>query len=115
MNWRGVSHPALEGTDARSLISVKPFPTYLGYSSRLLAESWDSNNLYWARLADEKGYPPVMLNLLVPELTYSMVENISPTSPTSWPALLRHFRETGLEFEQGKVPSLPRMGSDSGF
>jgi hypothetical protein len=111
----GVPHPALEASDARSLINVKPFPTYLGYSSRLLAESWDSNNLYWARLADEKGYAPVMLNLLVPELTYRMVENISATYLDDWPALLRSLRETGLEFEQGKVASLPRIGSDSGF
>lgn len=111
----GVPHPALGGTDARSLISVKPFPTYLGYSSRLLAESWDSNNLYWARLADEKGYPPVMLNLLVPELTYRMIENISATYLDDWPALLRSLRATGLEFEQGKVASLPNAGNDSGF
>src|SRR2546430_10497437 len=31
-------------------------PVFMGHSSRLLAETWDSNNLYWARLADEKNY-----------------------------------------------------------
>ena len=71
-------HPALAQTYARELLNVKPFPTFLGYSSRLLAESWDSNNLYWARLADEMGYSPVMLNRLVPELTHRMVEQILP-------------------------------------
>ena len=111
----GVPHPALDQTEARSLINMKPFPTYLGYSSRLLAESWESNNLYWARLADEKGYPPVVLNLLVPQLTYRMVENIAATYLDDWPALLRSLRITGKEFEQGKVASLPNLGSGSGF
>ncbi len=111
----GVPHPALAGTDARSLISSKPFPTYLGYSSRLLAESWESNNLYWGRLADEKGYPPVMLNLLVPQLTYRMVENIAATYLDDWPALLRSLRETGKEFQEGKFVSLPNTKSNSGF
>lgn len=111
----GVPHPAFAGTDALSLINAKPFPTYLGYSSRLMAESWESNNLYWARLADEKGYPPVMLNLLVPQLTYRMVENIAATYLDDWPALLRSLRETGKEFQEGKVASLPGGGSSSGF
>ena len=111
----GVPHPALGGTDARSLVNMKPFPTYLGYSSRLLAESWESNNLYWARLADEKGYSPVMLNLLVPQLTYRMVENIAATYLDDWAALLRSLRATGEEFQQGKVASLPGAGSNAGF
>ena len=111
----GVPHPVLAGTNSLSLINVKPFPTYLGYSSQLLAESWESNNLYWARLADEKGYPPVMLNLLVPQLTYRMIENITATYLGDWPALLRSLRETGKEFQQGKVASLPGAGSNSGL
>jgi hypothetical protein len=111
----GVPHPSLIGTDARSLINTKPFPTYMGYSSRLLAESWESNNLYWARLADEKGYSPVMLNLLIPQLTYRMVENISATYLDDWPALLRSLRETGKEFQQEKGASLPASGSGAGL
>ena len=111
----GVPHPAFADTDALSLINVRPFPTYLGYSSRLLAESWESNNLYWARLVDEKGYPPVMLNLLVPQLTYRMVENIAATYLDDWPALLRSLRETGKEFQQGKVSALPGGLSNSGL
>jgi hypothetical protein len=112
----GVPHPALDRTDARSvLLNVKPFPTYLGYSSRLLAESWDSNNLYWARLADEKGYPPVMLNLLIPEMTYRMVENIAATYLDDWPALLRSLQKTGKEFQEGKFAFFPNMESSSGF
>ena len=111
----GVPHPALDLTDARSLMNVKPLPTYLGYSSRLLGESWESNNLYWARLAYEKGYPPVMLNVLIPQLTYRMVENIAATYLDDWSALLRSLRETGKEFQQGKVASLANAGSYSGF
>lgn len=111
----GVPHPALADSTALSLINMKPVPTYLGYSSRLLAESWESNNLYWARLADEKGYPPVMLNLLVPQLTYRMIENIAATYLADWPALLRSLRETGKEFQQGKVAALPGEGSSPGL
>ncbi|HEX5410227.1 MAG TPA: hypothetical protein VFZ27_00035 [Terriglobia bacterium] len=111
----GVPHPALGSTDARSLVNMKPFPTYLGYSSRLLAESWESNNLYWARLADEKGYSPVMLNLLVPQLTYRMIENIAATYLDDWPALLRSLRATGEEFQQGKLASLPGAGTRAGL
>ncbi|MGH9375662.1 MAG: hypothetical protein ACRD1J_05795, partial [Terriglobia bacterium] len=110
----GVPHPALADTYACQLLNVKPFPTFLGYSSRLLAESWESNNLYWARLADERGYPPVMLNVLVPELTRRMVANIFASDLGDWPALLRALRETGVEFRQGKLVSLvSRSGAPS--
>lgn len=104
----GVPHPALALTYAPQLISVKPIPTFMGYSSRLLAESWDSDNLYWARLADEMGYPPVMLNVLVPELTRRMVGKIFATYPEDWPAVLRAMRETGDEFRRGEIATLPK-------
>lgn len=106
----GVPHPAMEDDYSRDLLDVKPFPAFMGYASRLLAESWDSNNLYWARLADEKGYSPVMLNLLVPELTRRMVEKIFASHFEDWPALLNAMRETGEEFRQGKIASLRPMG-----
>ena len=101
----GVPHPTLAQTYARELINVGPFPAFSGYSSRLLAESWDSGNLYWARLADEVGYSPVTLNRLVPELTHRMVQKIFATDFEDWPALLRAMRETGDEFRQGKIAS----------
>jgi hypothetical protein len=106
----GVPHPAMQDDYSRELLAVKPFPAFMGYASRLLAESWDSNNLYWARLADEKGYSPVMLNLLVPELTRRMVEKIFASHFEDWPALLNAMRETGEEFRQGKIASLRPMG-----
>jgi len=107
----GVPHPALAQSYSRELLRVKPFPAFMGYSSRLLAESWDSNNLYWARLADEQGYAPAMLNRLVPELTYRMVEKIFATDFEDWPAMLRAMRETGDEFRRGKIASLPNVAS----
>jgi hypothetical protein len=106
----GVPHPALAQTYARELLDVKPFPALMGYGSLLLAESWDSSNLYWARLADEMGYSPVMLNRLVPQLTHRMIEKIFATDFEDWPAILRAMRETGEEFRQGKIASLPQSG-----
>jgi len=102
----GVPHPILAQSYARELLNVKPFPAFEGYSSRLLAESWDSSNLYWARLADEKGYSPVLLNRVVPELTRRMIEKIFATDFEDWPAVLRAMRETGEEFKEGKIASL---------
>ncbi len=106
----GVPHPALEQNYARQLLNVQPFPAFMGFSSRFLAESWDSNNLYWARLADEKGYSPVLLNRLVPELTRRMVEKIFATDLEDWPALLRAARETGDEFRLGKNAAVSNTG-----
>jgi hypothetical protein len=103
----GVPHPVLARSYACELINVRPFPMFQGYSSRLLAETWDSTNLYWARLADEMGYAPVTLNRLAPELTGRMVAKIFATDLNDWPAILRAMRETGEEFRQGKVSSLP--------
>ncbi len=117
VNWKklshdfGVPHPILAQSYARELLNMKPFPAFEGYSSRLLAETWDSNNLYWARLADEMGYSPVMLNRVVPELTHRMVEKIFATDFEDWPAMLRAMREAGEEFRQGKIASLSAGGS----
>ena len=108
-------HPALAQTYARELLNVKPFPAIMGYSSRLMAESWESNNLYWARLTDELGYSPVMLNRLVPELTHRMIEKIFATHFEDWPAVLRAMKQTGEEFRQGKVTPLPKSAVAAGF
>jgi hypothetical protein len=103
----GIPHPTLAQTYGRELLNVPPLPPFSGYSSRLLAESWDSGNLYWARLADESGYSPELLNRLVPELTRRMIEKIFATNFQDWPALLRALRETGEDFRQGKVAFAP--------
>ena len=99
----GVPHPALAHTYALTFLMFKPSPTIMDYGSRLFAESWQSNNLYWARLADEQGYSPVVLNRLVPRLTRRMLEKIFATDLADWPALLRALQETGDEFRRGSM------------
>lgn len=109
VNWErlskdfGVPHPTLARTNACQLLNVKPFPFFGSYSSRLFGESWESSNLYWARLADEMGYSPVALNSLVPELSRRAITKIFATEPDDWPAILRAIQETGEEFRQGKT------------
>jgi hypothetical protein len=83
----------------------------MSYPGRLLGESWESSNLYWGRLADEMGYAPVTLNELVPLLTRRMIENIFATNFEDWPALLRAMRETGEEFRQGQIASIPKASA----
>jgi hypothetical protein len=107
----GVPHPVLTQSYVRELLVVPPPPAFLGYSSRMLAESWESNNLYWARLADEGGYSPAVLNRMIPELTRRMVEKIFATHPDDWIAMQRAMRETGDEFRSGKVAFLPSSGA----
>jgi hypothetical protein len=93
----------LADSNSCALIAAQPFPVSSGYESRLFGESWESSNLYWARLADEKGYAPTTLNILAPELTRQMVANISATSIDDWPALLRAMQQTGEQFREGKI------------
>jgi hypothetical protein len=57
------------------------------------------------------GYSSVMLNRLVPELTRQMIAKIFATDLEDWRAVLRAMEETGDEFRQGKIASLP--GADS--
>jgi hypothetical protein len=111
----GVPHPALAQNYGRELMTMKPIPTFLYYSSRLMAESWDSGNLYWGRLADEMGYSPVMLNVLVPQLTRRMVEQTFASHLEDWSAVLRAMHETGEEFRQGKIVGLPKGGPSAGL
>jgi hypothetical protein len=108
----GTPHPVLAQNYSLELLNLQPFPAFGGQSSRLLGETWDSSNLYWARLADEKGYAPVALNRLVPELTRHMVANIFATDIEDWLALARAMRETGEQFRQGKI-ALPQLAEAS--
>jgi hypothetical protein len=80
-----------------------------------MAESWDSGNLYWGRLADEMGYSPVMLNVLVPELTRRMVEQTFASHLEDWSAVLRAMHETGEEFRQGKIAPVPKSSPSAGL
>ncbi len=96
----GVPHPTLAQSYRDEMLNLKPFPSVMSYASELLAESWESTNLYWARLADEMGYSPVALNELAPKLTRRMVEKIFGSDFDDWPALIRAMRETGDEFRR---------------
>jgi hypothetical protein len=99
----GIPHPAMAQNYGLELLNMLPMPPFAGEANRFLAESWDSPNLYWARLADEHGYAPVMLNHLAPELTRMMVERIFATDFEDWPALLRAMHEAGNDFRAGKM------------
>ncbi|MGA9667594.1 MAG: hypothetical protein WBQ94_00210 [Terracidiphilus sp.] len=99
----GTPHPAMAQSNGCTLLNTGIFPVSGAFDDRLFAESWESSNLYWARLADEMGYSPVMLNVLVPDLTRHMVSNIFATDIDDWPALLRAMEETGDQFRQGRI------------
>ncbi|KAA6458301.1 hypothetical protein DYQ86_20510 [Acidobacteria bacterium AB60] len=101
----GVPHPTIALRASCTLVPMKPVPAYGGIGSGLMAEAWESNNLYWARLADEKGYSAATLNLLAPTLTRRMVVNIFGSNIDDWPALSRAMWETGEEFREGKIGS----------
>ena len=57
-----------------------------------MAESWESNVLFWAGVADELNVAPAQLNILIPEWTRQTVERIFATHLEDWPALLRSMR-----------------------
>ena len=77
------------------LLNIRTFPTLMGYSSRIMAESWESNLLYYAALADELHLQPSQLNVVVPQWTQQTVERIFATHLEDWPALLRSLRLVG--------------------
>jgi hypothetical protein len=99
----GVPHLEIAQSNSCTLLNTSIFPASGAFDGRLFGESWESTNLYWARVADEMGYSPAMLNVLVPNLTRTMVSNIFATEVNDWPALLRALTETGDQFRKGKI------------
>jgi len=91
----GTPKPTLANSYQPELLSLRTFPTLMGYSSRIMAESWESNTLYWAALADEVHVSPSQLNVLIPEWTARVVERIFASHLEDWPALLRSLRMIG--------------------
>ena len=102
----GVPHPTLASSNAPEILNLPPFPSTGGYTNRIFGESLESPNLYWARLADELGYSPVTLHLLIPELTRVMVGKIFASEMEDYPAILRAMRETGDDLREGRINSL---------
>jgi hypothetical protein len=99
----GVPHLQMAQSNTSTLLNMGIFPASGAFDGRLFGESWESTNLYWERLADEMGYSPAMLNVLVPDLTRQMVANVFATNVDDWPALLRAMERTGDEFRQGRI------------
>ena len=85
----------------------------MGYSSRILAESWESNNMYYAALADEIATPVAALDAYVPEWNRSTIENIFATHLEDWPAILRSLQTTGNNIRhQSERPSDARISGN---
>jgi hypothetical protein len=93
----GTPKPTLANSYRPELLGLRTFPTLMGYSSRIMAESWESNTLYWAALADQLQIPPSQLNVLIPEWTQKVVERIFASHLEDWPALLKSLRLVGQE------------------
>jgi len=96
----GVPHPKIARSFRPELLQVPLFPTLLGYSSRLLAESWESSNLYWAQLADELGLRPPELNRIAPQLVRRMLERIFANDLEDWQAVLTAMQAAAEEFRR---------------
>ena len=93
----GTPKPTLANSYQPELLSLRTFPTLMGYSSRIMAESWESNTLYFVALADELSLPPAQLNVRIPEWTRQLVEHIFASHLEDWPALLKSLRSVGDE------------------
>lgn len=85
------------------LLYLRTFPALMGYSSRILAESWESNNIYYAALADQAGVPVNELDSYIPEWNRATIENIFATHLEDWPALLRSLRVVGMNIQEQRV------------
>ena len=96
----GTPKPTLTHSYQPGLLNLRTFPALMGYSSRILAESWESNNLYYAALADETGVPVDQLDAYVPEWNRSAIENIFATHLEDWPALLRSLHTVANNVKQ---------------
>jgi hypothetical protein len=106
----GTPKPTLANSYQPELLHMRTFPTLMGYSSRIMAESWESNILYYATLADELSMQPSQLNLVVPEWTQATVERIFATHLEDWPALLRSLRLVG---EDVRIKARKQMAAAS--
>jgi hypothetical protein len=99
----GTPKPTLANSYRSELLNLRTFPTLMGYSSRIMAESWESNLLYWADVGDQMGVQPAQLNVLVPEWTQMVVERIFASHLEDWPALLKSLRSVGEEVRRGNT------------
>jgi hypothetical protein len=97
----GTPKPTLANSYEPELLGLRTFPALMGYSSRIMAESWESNTLYWAALADEVSVTPAQLNVRIPEWTQKLVEQIFASHLEDWPALLKSLHTVGDDVRKG--------------
>jgi len=96
-------------------MNLRTFPTLMGYSSRIMAESWESNTLYWAALADELSLPPAALNVRIPEWTQELVEHIFASHLEDWPAVLKSLRLVGDDVRSKRRAALANEPKAAAF
>lgn len=96
----GTPKPTLTHSYRPGLLYLRTFPALMGYSSRILAETWESDNLYFAALADETGVPASQLDVYIPEWNRSAIENIFATHLEDWPAILRSLQSVTASVRQ---------------
>jgi hypothetical protein len=111
----GTPKPSLANSYEPELLNLRTFPTLMGYSSRMLAESWESNLLYFAALADQIHAGPSDLNVLVPEWTQMTAERIFATHLEDWPALLRSLRSVGDQVRKEANAQVAQSPAGAGF
>jgi len=102
----GTPKPTLTHSYRPGLLYLRTFPALMGYSSRILAESWESNNLYYAALADEVGVPASQLDSYVPQWNKEAIENIFATHLEDWPALLRSLQSMATSVRRHSASSV---------
>jgi hypothetical protein len=106
----GSPKPTLTNSYLPELLYLRTFPTLMGYSSRVMAESWESSALYYASIADALYMNPGQLNVVIPEWTRSTVERIFATHLEDWPALLRSLRQVGQDAVNKSAKVAPAAG-----
>jgi hypothetical protein len=106
----GTPKPTLANSMSPQLLNLRTFPALMGYSSRILAESWESDLLYYAAISDQLNMSPSQLNLMIPYWTQQTIEGIFATHLEDWPALLRSLRSVGDE----ALAKSHRQGAASG-
>jgi hypothetical protein len=106
----GTPKPTLTHSFQPGLLYLRTFPALMGFSSRILAESWESDNLFYAGLAYETGVPAAQLENYVPEWNRAAIENIFATHLEDWPAILRSLDTVGTAIRQ-KGPQAVAMNT----
>lgn len=109
----GSPKPTLTHSYLPGLLYLRTFPALMGYSSRILAETWESNALYYAALADELAIPVDRLDTYVPEWNRSTIENIFATHLEDWPAILRSLHTTGDNVRQKGIGQMAHNATDN--